>query len=108
VSPSRPSRGFTAVELILAAFLLAVLAAIAIPAARATRAKSQAARCAANLAMIDRLSAVYADRNAAFPASLSDLFAEGSLPVCPAGGTYTLGTPEGDPPRCSLPGHELQ
>ena len=27
-------------------------------------------------------------------------------PVCPSGGTYTIG-PVSEPPKCSLPGHEL-
>ena len=101
------SPGLTAVELILSLFLALVVCAIAIPAARATRVKAHTARCVANLAAIDRMSAVHAERNAAFPASLEALFASNALPTCPSGGTYKLGTPEGDPPRCSVPGHEL-
>jgi hypothetical protein len=31
---------------------------------------------------------------------------QGMMPTCPAGGTYTLGK-LGEPPRCSLPGHQL-
>jgi competence protein ComGC len=103
----RQSSGITAVELLLSLFLAVVLCAIAIPAARATRTKSQTARCVANLAAIDHLSAVHAERHSAFPSSLGELFSGGTVPSCPAGGTYTLGTPEGDPPRCSVPGHEL-
>ena len=106
-SSRKSSSGLTAVELLLSLFLAVVLCAIAIPAARATRTKSQTARCVANLAAIDHLSAVYAERNAAFPASIEVLFASNAVPACPAGGTYSLGTPEGDPPRCSVPGHEL-
>ncbi|MBQ7252800.1 MAG: hypothetical protein IJS32_09410 [Kiritimatiellae bacterium] len=103
----RHSPGLTAVELLLSLFLAVVLCAIAIPAARATRTKSRIARCVANLAAIDHLSAVHAERHGAFPSSLDELFSGGTVPVCPAGGTYTLGTPEGDPPRCSVPGHDL-
>lgn len=103
----RHSPGLTAVELILSLFLALVVCAIAIPAARATRVRARTARCVANLAAIDRMSAVHAERNAAFPSSLDELFSGGAAPVCPSGGTYTLGTPEGDPPRCSVPGHEL-
>jgi hypothetical protein len=30
----------------------------------------------------------------------------GTMPVCPSGGTYTIGK-VGDKPTCSIPGHEL-
>lgn len=30
----------------------------------------------------------------------------GELPVCPSGGSYTVGT-VGEPPKCSIPGHAL-
>ena len=30
-----------------------------------------------------------------------------ALPICPAGGTYTLG-PLSESPRCSIPEHKLQ
>jgi hypothetical protein len=37
---------------------------------------------------------------------LSPYFKDGIFPVCPSGGTYTIGA-VGEQPTCSIPGHAL-
>ena len=89
--------------------LPALLAALALPAFFQNKSRQAAATCAMQLDAIAAASRQYASEHGRFPATLEALvpLPFKSVPACPSGGTYTLGTPEGDPPTCSIPDHHL-
>ncbi len=105
----KANQGLSAVEVSIVLAILLLVAAIAAPALFQNRQKQQAARCAMNLDAIAAACKKHAAERGGFPAALADLAPDylETVPVCPAGGTYTLGTPEGDPPTCSVPGHHF-
>ena len=84
--------GITVVEATIVVAILLLLAAIALPAFFQNQTRKRAAECGMAL-------------EASLEALVPDYLPQ--MPVCPSGGTYTLGTPEGDPPACSIPGHTL-
>ena len=101
--------GMTVVEVSILLAILLLLAAISIPALFQNQKKAREAECAINLDAIASACKRHAAEQGGFPPSLEALVPAylGAPPICPAGGTYTLGTPEGDPPSCSIPGHHL-
>ena len=101
--------GLTVVEVTIVVAILLLLTAISLPALVRNGEKQRAAECAMNLEAIATACQKHASEKGGFPKRLSDLapaYLE-SIPACPSGGTYGLGTPEGDPPTCSIPGHRL-
>jgi type II secretory pathway pseudopilin PulG len=91
--------------------IIGLLAAIAIPNFVKARATSQANACINNLRQIDAAAQEFALERGkktsdaiSYPTDLTPyikLNAAGSIPPCPAGGTYTEGT-VGVNPSCSL------
>ncbi len=93
-------------------FTVPMLAAIAIPNFVKARETAQKNACIANLRQIDGATQQWALENKKRPLDKVDREAVGAylkngvIPVCPKGGSYTLGTVK-DMPKCTIPGHEL-
>jgi competence protein ComGC len=98
-----------------AAAVAGLLAAVAIPNFVKARTVSQKNACINNLRLIDAAKQQWAlenrKRSTDTPA-MSDLRPylgrgiQGEMPTCPNGGVYTLHS-VGQPPTCSIPGHDL-
>lgn len=97
---NRGRRGFTLVEIMIVVAIVALLAAIAIPNLLRAEARSQATTCINNLRQIDTAVnefAIFAGKHVGdtvnYPVDLTPyihLNALGSIPPCPANGTYTV------------------
>src|ERR1700685_1341385 len=91
---------FTRVEIMIVVAIIGLLAAIAIPNFVKARATSQANACINNMRQIDAAANQFAleqhkttGYQFAFPSDLTPyikLNSNGSIPPCPAGGTYTV------------------
>jgi prepilin-type N-terminal cleavage/methylation domain-containing protein len=97
-------KGFTLVEIMIVVAIIAILAAVAIPNFISYRKQSQATACVANMKQIQSAKEMWYMNNSTDP-SLNDLVGSEKKiktnPVCPAGGTYTVGDSTTDP-SCSI------
>jgi prepilin-type N-terminal cleavage/methylation domain-containing protein len=104
-------QGFTLVEIMIVVAIIGLLASIAIPNFVRARAAAQASACINNLTKIDAAAGEFALERGKktgdtinYPDDLTvyiKLNSAGSIPPCPAGGTYTCAT-VGTIPSCSV------
>jgi len=103
------ARGFTLVEILIVVGIVGLLAVLAIPSFMKSREKSQAKTCMNNLRQIYYAKEHFASQNslnAGDPVTENDVavFLNHGLPVCPAGGAYSV-NPVGSDPSCTVAGH---
>ena len=105
----------TAALIVPAVATVGLLAAVAVPNFVKARTTSQENACINNLRLIDAAKQQWALENkkqSTDTPKTEDIQpylgrgANGEMPTCPAGGTYTYGT-VGEKPTCSVPGHVL-
>jgi type II secretory pathway pseudopilin PulG len=99
----------TVVEACLLVAIAVLVGVIAFPALFRNRQRRQAAVCSQQLEALSTACKEYAAAHGKWPASQDELVPRHLAEplACPVGGNYTLGSPEGDPPTCSIPGHAL-
>jgi prepilin-type N-terminal cleavage/methylation domain-containing protein len=95
-----PTAGFTLVEIMIVVAIIALLAAIAIPNFVKARATSQANACISNLRQIESAVVQFSIEHGKrvgdtidYPSDITvyiRLNSGGSIPNCPAGGTYSV------------------
>ncbi len=106
------SQSFANCALLPAVAVPGILAAIAIPNFVKARATAQQNACINNLRQMDAAKNQWSlekrKNNGDVPtaADITPYLFKNQLPVCPAGGSYTIG-PVGETPRCSIPEHSL-
>ena len=93
---------FTLIELVVVIVILGILAAVAVPKYIDLSSKAEEATCKANRGTIASACAVYygstaIEGSASYPTTYNSatLYADGTVPSCPAGGTYTYSSSTG-------------
>jgi hypothetical protein len=99
------------IAIALSVVVIPMFVAIAIPNFVKAKETAQRNACINNLRQIDAAKLQWAleqNKDDGDPVAETALtvFLNGRMPVCPAGGTYSIDV-VGEPPSCSIPNHEL-
>ncbi|MGC8830187.1 MAG: prepilin-type N-terminal cleavage/methylation domain-containing protein [Verrucomicrobiia bacterium] len=104
-------KGFTLIEVMIVLAILALLLSVAIPSYLRARRVAFARTCSNNLRIIEAAKQVWGVENGKKPTDVpteSDLVGPNLylkvMPVCPAGGVYSINS-IGEYPTCSIPDH---
>ncbi len=107
-------RGMTLIEILLVVSIIALIAAIAMPAFIKVRRTAQQKACIQNLGQIDSAKeqaamAYFLSQGSAIAATSVNGYLRGGAPVCPAGGAYNYQR-VGTDPTCSVtePTHAIE
>jgi len=104
------SQGYASTALLAPVAAVGMLSAIAIPNFAKARAASQQNACINNLRQLDSAKQQWAleqgKKTTDVPTKADLLAYLHQWPVCPQGGTYTIGAVN-EPPTCSIPTHVL-
>ncbi len=85
----REQRGFTLIEILVVVVILAVLAAIVIPASSHASSDAQLSVCLENLRLIQQALLLHEMKVGTYPSSANGLVGYlRTIPVCPLGGPY--------------------
>jgi prepilin-type N-terminal cleavage/methylation domain-containing protein len=105
--------GFTLIEMMIVVAILGILVSLAFPNYLKTRTQARKQLCIENLSQLESAKQIWGVENGKQEGDLptqADLIGPSlymkKLPVCPAGGTYSL-APVGAVATCTIPGHEL-
>ncbi|MFP4380837.1 MAG: competence type IV pilus major pilin ComGC [Candidatus Sumerlaeia bacterium] len=100
----KANKGFTLVEIMIVVAIIGILVGIAVPGFIKARKQAQGKACSENLAKIDGAKEQWALENNKTSADTpgdTDLYGPElyvkKAPVCPGGGTYTIGAVGTDP-----------
>jgi len=102
-------RAFTLVEIMIVVLIIGILLAVATPQWIKARENSRTKACLKNLQTIESAKTNWAIENRMAETStptagdLAPDFVKGTMPVCPSGGTYTIGVVTAEP-VCSTHG----
>lgn len=106
-------RGFTLIEIMIVVLIIGILLAIAVPNFVKARESSRTKACIGNLKQIQAAEEQWAMENKKGSSDTptdADLFGATvyikTKPLCPSGGTYTIGA-VGAAPTCDKTGHTL-
>ena len=111
----RHQQGFTLIELITVIVIIGILSSVAVPKFIDLSSMAEAAACKANQSAIRSAATIAYVQNAAagsaafpswsdFTTTPSNYFANGTMPTCPSGGTYSYVQATGSI-SCDVVGH---